>query len=143
MFAILFSKSNFLRSFSENKLHFPCVSKYATAKITIRTEKAKHRAVFSELLRDEYGCEDQKNKSFFQGREHSEDKNDLRTFGGNRTFGRWVSARSLEKYAEAVRLYETTREPLRAIARRLGLVYNSLSGFIRRNCPEAVARRRA
>lgn len=57
--------------------------------------------------------------------------------------GRRVSARSLEKYAEAVRLYETTREPLRAIARRLGLVYNSLSGFIRRNCPEAVARRRA
>ncbi len=57
--------------------------------------------------------------------------------------GRRVSARSLEKYAEAVRLYETTGEPLRAIARRLGLVYNSLSGFIRRNCPEAVARRRA
>lgn len=57
--------------------------------------------------------------------------------------GKRVSARSLEKYAEALRLYRTTGEPLRAIARRLDLVYNSLSGFIRRNCPEMIASRRA
>ncbi len=54
--------------------------------------------------------------------------------------GRRVSARSMEKYAEAIRQYETTGEPLRSIARRLGLVYNSLFGFIRRNCPESMER---
>jgi len=54
--------------------------------------------------------------------------------------GRRVSARSMEKYAAAVRLYETTDEPLHSIARRLGLVYNSIFGFIRRNCPESVER---
>lgn len=54
--------------------------------------------------------------------------------------GRRVSARSMEKYAEAIRQYETTDEPLRSIARRLGLVYNSLFGFIRRNCPESMER---
>jgi len=54
--------------------------------------------------------------------------------------GKRVSARSMEKYAEAIRLYETTGETLRAIARRLGLVYNSVSGFIRRNCPEAIGK---
>ena len=54
--------------------------------------------------------------------------------------GRLVSVRSMEKYAEAIRLYETTGEPLRSIARRLGLVYNSIFGFIRRNCPESTER---
>ena len=52
--------------------------------------------------------------------------------------GRSVSRRSMEKYAEAVGLYETTAEPLKSIARRLGLNYNSLSGFIRRNYPALI-----
>lgn len=56
---------------------------------------------------------------------------------------RLVSRRSMEKYAEAIHLYETTDEDLKSIARRLGLVYNSLSGFIRRNFPELIARRNA
>lgn len=54
--------------------------------------------------------------------------------------GRPVLRRSEEKYAEAVRLYETTPEPLKHIARRLGLNYNSLGGFVRRSRPEAIAR---
>ncbi len=54
--------------------------------------------------------------------------------------GRSVSRRSMEKYAEALRLYETTDEELKSIARRLGLNYNSLSGFIRRNFPELIER---
>ena len=54
--------------------------------------------------------------------------------------GRSVSRRSMEKYAEAVGLYETTAEPLKTIARRLGLNYNSLSGFVRRNFPELIAK---
>lgn len=54
--------------------------------------------------------------------------------------GRSVSRRSMEKYAEAVGLYETTAEPLKSIARRLGLNYNSLSGFVRRNFPELIAK---
>lgn len=52
--------------------------------------------------------------------------------------GRSVSRRSMEKYAEAVGLYETTAEPLKTIARRLGLNYNSLSGFVRRNYPALI-----
>mgnify|MGYP002963189344 FL=1 len=54
--------------------------------------------------------------------------------------GRPVLRRSEEKYAEAVRLSETTPEPLKHIARRLGLNYNSLGGFVRRSRPEAIAR---
>ena len=48
-------------------------------------------------------------------------------------------ARSAEKYDEAVRLYETTTETLKSIARRLGLQYKSVGGFVRRNHPEAIA----
>ena len=57
--------------------------------------------------------------------------------------GRTTLRRSTEKYAEAVRLYETTTEPLSSIARRLGLQYNSVGGFVRRNCPETIARHNA
>lgn len=52
--------------------------------------------------------------------------------------GRSVSRRSMEKYAEALRLYETTDEELKSIARRLGLNYNSLGGFVRRNYPALI-----
>lgn len=51
--------------------------------------------------------------------------------------GKYVSRQAIEKYAEAVRLYETTTENLKSIASRLGIVYNSLFGYIRRNCLEA------
>lgn len=57
--------------------------------------------------------------------------------------GRTVSRRSADKYAEALHLYETTSEPLRSIAGRLGLTYNSVGGFIRRNHPEAIERHNA
>lgn len=53
--------------------------------------------------------------------------------------GRSVLARSAERYDEAVRLYETTAEPLKSIARRLGVPYNSVGGFVRRNRPDAIA----
>lgn len=52
--------------------------------------------------------------------------------------GKTVLARSAKKYSEAITLFQTTTEPLKSIAERLGLVYNSLGGFIRRNCPEAI-----
>lgn len=52
--------------------------------------------------------------------------------------GRTVSNRSVEKYAEALRLYESTSESLKSIASRLGLIYNSLGGYIRRNHTEAI-----
>ena len=54
--------------------------------------------------------------------------------------GKTVSRRSEEKYAEAMHLYETTREALKSIATRLGLTYNSVGGYIRRNYPEVIAR---
>lgn len=53
--------------------------------------------------------------------------------------GKIVSRRSEEKYAEAVRLYGTTTESLKSIAARLGLTYNSVGGYIRRNYPEVMA----
>lgn len=52
--------------------------------------------------------------------------------------GRLVSARSAEKYAEAVRIYETTTETLKSIASRLNLTYKSVGGFIRRSRPDAI-----
>lgn len=51
--------------------------------------------------------------------------------------GKYTSRQAMEKYAEAVRLYETTTTNLKSIAERLGVVYNSLSRYIRRNCPDA------
>lgn len=54
--------------------------------------------------------------------------------------GRKVLRRSYEKYAEAIKAYETTPESLKSISSRLGIPYNSLGGFIRRNLPEAILR---
>ena len=56
--------------------------------------------------------------------------------------GKLLSRQGEEKYAEAVRLYATTAEPLKSIAQRLGLVYVSVGGYIRRNYPEIIAKRR-
>ena len=57
--------------------------------------------------------------------------------------GKTVSRKCNEKYAEAVRLYATTVDSLRTIAARLGLVYKTVDGFLRRNYPDAVARHKA
>lgn len=57
--------------------------------------------------------------------------------------GKTISRRSDELYSEAVNLYATTNESLRAIATRLGLVYKTVDGFIRRNYPEVIARHKA
>lgn len=50
--------------------------------------------------------------------------------------GRLVKKSSYEKYSAAIRDYATSAENLKDIALRHGLVYNSLLGFISRNCPE-------
>ena len=52
--------------------------------------------------------------------------------------GKYVSRRSMEKYAEALHLYRTTTENRKAIAKRLGLVPNSFCGFVIRNFPEII-----
>lgn len=57
--------------------------------------------------------------------------------------GKRVSLQSSEKYAEAIRLYETTSESLKSIAERLGLVYISLGNYVRRNHPELIERHKA
>lgn len=54
--------------------------------------------------------------------------------------GKNVSLGCKEKYAEAIRLYATTGDGLRSIAERLGLVYKTVDGFIRRNYPEAITK---
>lgn len=43
---------------------------------------------------------------------------------------------SYERYEEAIREYAGSTEPLKKIAERHGLVYNSISSFVKRNCPE-------
>lgn len=50
--------------------------------------------------------------------------------------GRTVLRRSYEKYAKAIEEFRVGDDTLKNIARREGLTYNSLSGFIRRNFPE-------
>ena len=57
--------------------------------------------------------------------------------------GKIISHRTTEKYAEALRIYETTPESLKSIAKRLGITYISLGGFIRRNYPEAIVKHKA
>ena len=52
--------------------------------------------------------------------------------------GKRIKRRTNDKYAMAVELYRCTTEPLKSIARHLGLQYNSLSSFIRRNCRDAI-----
>ena len=53
--------------------------------------------------------------------------------------GKQVLARCAEKYDEAVHLYATTTEPLKSIALKLGLQYNSVGGLVRRNPPDGRA----
>lgn len=52
--------------------------------------------------------------------------------------GRKVLRRSYEKYAQAIEAYETTTESLKSIALRMGIAYNNIGRFIRRNMPEVI-----
>lgn len=56
--------------------------------------------------------------------------------------GRAVSRRSMAKYAEVIRLYGSTSESLKSLARRFGLNDCSLGQFIKRHFPEAVEEHR-
>lgn len=57
--------------------------------------------------------------------------------------GHHISNYSESKYATAIHIYETTPESLKSISKKLGLVYNSLGGYIRRNHPDAIVRHNA
>ncbi|MCM1021713.1 MAG: hypothetical protein NC343_05600 [Muribaculum sp.] len=50
--------------------------------------------------------------------------------------GKRVKRSSAEKYAQAIHEYATTSESLKSIAQRYGFVYNSICGFVTRNCPK-------
>lgn len=52
--------------------------------------------------------------------------------------GKLVLSRSADKYEDAIKIYETTTESLKSIARRLDIKYNSIGGFIRRNYPNII-----
>lgn len=54
--------------------------------------------------------------------------------------GKTVSSLSQEKYSQALQLYTTTTESLYSIARKFGITYNSIGGYVRRNHPEAILR---
>lgn len=51
-----------------------------------------------------------------------------------RADGKLVKRSSEEKYGAAIQEYATTAEPLKSIARRHGIVYNSIMGYVLRNC---------
>jgi len=53
-----------------------------------------------------------------------------------RADGKLVKRSSVEKYRAAIKEYAETAEPLKSIARRHGLVYNSVMGYVLRNCPK-------
>lgn len=53
-----------------------------------------------------------------------------------RADGKLVKRSSEEKYGAAIHEYATTAEPLKSIARRHGIVYNSIMGYVLRNCPK-------
>ncbi len=50
--------------------------------------------------------------------------------------GKTFSSKAMEKYGEAIRLYQSTSESLNSIAKRLGLTASSLSQFIKRHFPD-------
>ncbi|NPD92893.1 hypothetical protein HPS56_11190 [Prevotella sp. PMUR] len=56
--------------------------------------------------------------------------------------GKMVSPKSMEKYKEAIHLYETTSESLKSISRRFGLNDCSLGQFIKRHFPELMEHRK-
>lgn len=56
--------------------------------------------------------------------------------------GKTASVRSMEKYKEAVRLYQTGTDSLRSIAARLGFSESSLRQYIRHHFPELITRRK-
>lgn len=52
----------------------------------------------------------------------------------HRADGKLVKRSSEEKYAAAIKEYATSADTLKDIAKRHGLVYGSLSAYVRRNC---------
>lgn len=61
---------------------------------------------------------------------------ELTAFRGmaKRDDGKLTRRTSAEKYAKAIEEYATSAQSLKDIAERHGLVYNSLSAYVRRNC---------
>lgn len=56
--------------------------------------------------------------------------------------GKTISAKTIEKYKEAIHIYDTTSDSLKSIAGRFGLNACSLGQFIKRQFPELIERRK-
>lgn len=111
--------------------------KTVAAKYAEAIESLKNNPRPMAKVAAEYGF----NPEVFRGYLHKHEPELARQQGMMKTAnGKIVSRQSEEKYSEAVHLYGTTAEPLKSIAARLGLIYNSVSGYIRRNYPEVMAR---
>jgi len=54
----------------------------------------------------------------------------------HRANGKLVKRACEEKYGPAIREYATSTEPLKSIVKRYGIVYNSIIGYVMRNCPD-------
>lgn len=104
--------------------------KYAGAIELLKTTGASMAAVAQEL-----GL----NPEVFREYLHEHEPELAAKFGMTRNSdGKLISVRSMDKYKEAIEAYETTTEPLKEISARLGLKYNSVGGFVRRNRPDAI-----
>lgn len=121
-------------SLSDTKHYLPSTAaKYAPA-----IERLRHSDLSTSKVASEFGLHPECFRQYLK--EHFPELY-VRQGMTRAANGRIVLRRSMEKYAEAIRLYETTNENLKSIARRLELPYNSLGGFLRRNFPELIARR--
>lgn len=50
--------------------------------------------------------------------------------------GKLVKRSSAEKYAQAIHEFANSAESLKSIAQRHGIIYNSICGYVLRNCPD-------
>lgn len=110
-------------------------SKYAAAIVRLRSEDARP----TTELAAEFGLHPECFRQYLKEHEPALYARQGMMRAAN---GRVVSRRCLEKYAVALRDYASGGEELKSIARRLGLNYVSLGGFIRRNCSETIGRRK-
>lgn len=117
-----------------SKSHPAARAKYADA-----IRKLKESELPTAQVAAEYGLHPETFRSYLKEHEPELYARQGRTKAAN---GNTVSRRSMEKYEEAMRLYGTTTESVKSLARRFGFNDSAFGQFIRRNFPEVDERHR-
>lgn len=116
------------------KFHPAARAKYADA-----IRKLKESGLPTAQVAAEYGLHPETFRSYLKEHEPELHARQGMTKTAN---GNTVSRRSMEKYGEAMRLYATTTESVKSLARRFGFDDNAFAQFIKRNFPELDEQRR-